>query len=427
MEDSLAEETVLSDELLQQLIAVGEVDILVGIPTCNNAKTIGQVVRAVQVGFVKYFPRDRTVLITPDGGSTDGTPDLVRNASVEDFRPLMAAQPLRTVHRITSPYHGISGRENAMRVIFAAAELLRAKACAVVGADLQSITPEWIESLIRPVYRENFDLVTPLYRRHKFDGLLITNVVYPLVRAVYGYRVKEPLGGEFGFSGKLAKKYLEENIGENPIARTGIDLWMTTEAMKEGSRICQSFLGPKVHASKESEPNLADLLRQVVGGLFGCMESHHDFWGPKTGSEPVPVFGFEYDLSLEPARVNVERMLHVFRNGVGELAGILEPILAAETFQEIQRIAKQGDAEFVFPDELWVKTVYEFASSHHRSVIHRDHLVQALTPIYLGRAAFFVRENMEADSHEVEKKIEGLCLEYERLKPYLIDRWEHKQ
>ncbi|HET6370658.1 MAG TPA: glycosyl transferase family 2, partial [Nitrospiria bacterium] len=316
----MAEGTFLSDELLQQLIAVGEVDILVGIPSCNNIATIGQVVRAVQVGFVKYFPRDRTVLINPDGGSTDGTPDRVRNASVEDFRPLMAAQPLRTVHRITSPYHGIPGRENALRVIFAAAELLRAKACAVVSADLQSITPEWIESLIRPVYKENYDLVTPLYRRHKFDGLLITNIVYPLVRAVYGYRVKEPLGGEFGFSGRLAKKYLEENIGESPIARHGIDVWMTTEAMKEGSRICQSFLGPKVHASKESEPNLADVLRQVVGGVFGCMESHHDFWAPKNGSEPVPVFGFEYDLSLEPARVNVERMLHVFRNGVAEFA-----------------------------------------------------------------------------------------------------------
>ncbi|HET6370542.1 MAG TPA: glycosyl transferase family 2, partial [Nitrospiria bacterium] len=106
---------------------------------------------------------------------------------------------------------------------------------------------------------------------------------------------------------------------------------------------------------------------------------------------------------------------------------ILEPILSSETFLEIQKIATLGDSEFVFSDELWVKTIYEFASSYHRSVIHRNHLVQALTPIYLGRAAFFVRENLEADSHEVEKRIEALCLEYERLKPYLIDRWEHKQ
>jgi glycerate kinase len=80
----LAEDTILSDDLLSELIAVGEVDILVGVPTYNHCKTAGQVVRAVQVGFLKYFPRARTVLINPDGGSTDGTVDVVRNTTVSD-------------------------------------------------------------------------------------------------------------------------------------------------------------------------------------------------------------------------------------------------------------------------------------------------------------------------------------------------------
>lgn len=167
-EEGLAEVSVLSDELLRHLIAVGEVDILVGLPTFNNADTVDQVVRAIQIGFVKYFPRERTALIDLDGGSTDGTPEAVRNASIHDFRALLTAQPLRTLHRITTPYDRMPGRENAVRILFAAADLLRAKACAVVSADLQSITPEWIDALIRPIYREGFDLVTPLYHRHKF-------------------------------------------------------------------------------------------------------------------------------------------------------------------------------------------------------------------------------------------------------------------
>ena len=419
----MAEESVLSDELLHQLIAVGEVDILVGVPTYNNGKTAGQVVRAVQVGFLKYFPRERAVLINPDGGSTDGTPDAVRNATIRDYRTLMTSQPLRTLHRISIPYYGIPGRENALRTIFAAADLLRAKACAVVSADLQSVTPEWIEGLIRPIYKEQFDLVTPLYHRHKFDGLLINNVVSPMVRSVYGSHVKEPLGGEFGLSGRLARSFLEANLKEGQNVRSGVDLRLTTSAIRDGYRLCQAFLGPRIHAPAYSEPDLTALLHQVVGTLFECLEADQSYWLSRTGSNAVPVFGFEYELSLEPVRVNRERMLQVFRTGVREFASILEPILSPDTLAEIQRLGSLDDVDVRFPDELWVKTVYEFAASYHHSAIHRDHLLKALIPLYLGRTSSFVAENLETDSREFEQRLDALCLEYERLKPYLMERW----
>jgi hypothetical protein len=49
----LAEETFLSDEFVRKLTAVGEVDILVGVPTFNNRGTIEQVVNAIQLGLVQ--------------------------------------------------------------------------------------------------------------------------------------------------------------------------------------------------------------------------------------------------------------------------------------------------------------------------------------------------------------------------------------
>ena len=99
----MADDTFLSDEFVRQLTTVGEVDIVVGVPTFNNRQTIGRVLSALQVGLVKYFPRQRSVLINPDGGSTDGTPDQVRNASVRDFETLLTSSPLRTMHRISAP------------------------------------------------------------------------------------------------------------------------------------------------------------------------------------------------------------------------------------------------------------------------------------------------------------------------------------
>lgn len=422
-----ADESLLPDDLLRQLIAVGEVDLLVGIPTLNHAKTVGQVVRAVQIGFVKYFPRERAVLINLDGGSTDGTPERVRAVSIADFRPLLSAQPLRTLHRITTPYPGPPERAGALRTLLAAADLVRAKACAVVSADLENITPEWIDALIRPIYKESFDLVAPIYQRHKFDGLLISNLIYPMFRAIYGHRVREPLGPEFGLSGRFARALLSKERAARTPSPHGIDLAITAAAATGGNRIGQSFLGPKVHASRHDEPSLAETLRQTVGALFEQMERDAAAWSPRQGSAPPPVFGFEYALRLEPVRINKRRMLETFRTGVRELSSLFEAILSENTREKIRQRAALDDKAFRYPDDLWVRTVYEFAAAFHHGVLHRSHLVQALTPLYLGRACSFVLENADAVSEEVEKRIEALCLEYERQKPELIERWNIKQ
>ena len=45
-----------------------------GIPSYNNARTIGHVVRAAAAGLAKYFPDRRSVIVNSDGGSKDGTP-----------------------------------------------------------------------------------------------------------------------------------------------------------------------------------------------------------------------------------------------------------------------------------------------------------------------------------------------------------------
>ncbi|HYJ94664.1 MAG TPA: hypothetical protein VEV86_08600 [Vicinamibacterales bacterium] len=162
----MAQDSVLSDELLHHLMAVGHVDVLVGVPTLNNAGTIRPVVKAVHQAFARYFPRDRSVLINSDGGSDDGTPSLVRNASADDTETVTVSHSLRTVHRISTPYHGVPGKGNALRQIMTAAELIQARAVAVLNADVTGITPEGVAALIRPVRDQQFDYVAPVYQRH---------------------------------------------------------------------------------------------------------------------------------------------------------------------------------------------------------------------------------------------------------------------
>ena len=84
------------------------------------------------------------------------------------------------------------------------------------------------------------------------------------------------------------------------MARFGIDIWMTTEAIANGARVCQSFLGAKIHNQKDPAADLSTMLREVVGSLFASMERHTRIWSDIEGSEPVPVFGFPFDVGVGP-------------------------------------------------------------------------------------------------------------------------------
>src|ERR1700674_4961558 len=422
----LAEESYLTDDFLRQLINVGEVDILVGLPTHNNAKTIGSIVRTIQSGILRGFPRERAVIINADGGARDGTPELVTGVSIDDARPASNPYALRTLHAISTKYASSPASEVAFRTILAAAELLRAKACVVMSPESANIEPEWLSKLLRPIYRDGFDLVTPTYRRHKLEGLLITNLLYPMTRALYGLRIREAYSQEFGFSGRLGSKFLEQNVWSDGSGETGVELRFTLAAIVRRYRICQSFLGEKDNVERRAA-DLVPALRQTAGALFSALDPDFPVWSAVAGSEPVPTSGSDQDVLLTPLRINRKRLREMFLTGVAELESVFQSILTPSTLAELRQIAQLPEDEFQYPAELWVKTIYEFAASYQKSVISRDHIIQALAPLFRGRVFTFLMENRDASADDVENNIEGLCLEFERLKPYLLQLWKSRE
>jgi hypothetical protein len=301
--------------------------------------------------------------------------------------------------------------------------VLKAKACAVVDSDLRSITPEWIELLISPILDEGYDYVAPYYLRHKYDGTITNSIVYPLTRALYGQRIRQPIGGDFGFSGQLAGHYLDQNVWESDVAKFGIDIWMTTEAIASGAKVCQSFLGAKIHNPKDPAADLSAMLVQVLGAVFALMEEHYSVWSKVEGSNPVSLFGFQYEVGVEPVHVNVDRMISSFRQGLTDLAPIWEQILAPATLGSLQPLGVCAFQEFRIADSLWARIVYDAAIAYHNGVMPREHLLKAFTPLYLGRTASFVLDTQGLTSAEAEGRIEMLCHAFEKDKPYLLARW----
>src|SRR4026207_1537198 len=420
MSNGLTPLTAPTESRIQE---IGSAEILVGIPSYNNADTVGHVVRAVSVGLAKHFPDRRAVLVNSDGGSSDETPAIVARTAI-DFHYLFIGDQQSILHRIVTPYHGIPGKGSAFRTIFEIARRLKARACAVVDADLRSISPEWIELLLRPIMEEGYDYVAPYYLRHKYDGTITNSLAYPLTRALYGQRVRQPIGGEFGFSGELAAHYLDQHVWESEVARFGIDIWMTTEAIAGGARVCQSFLRAKIHNPKDPSADLSAMLVQVMGALFALMEQHEGLWSRQGESQPVPLFGFSYEVGVEPVHVNVERMVAHYRQGLTDLEPIWRQILTDHTFTQLRDLQGTPGAGCYIPDELWVQVVYDAATAYHKRIMPRDHLLKALIPLYLGRTASFVNATQGLTSTEAEQKIESLCHTFERMKPYLVERWQ---
>nr|HVO82476.1 hypothetical protein [Terriglobales bacterium] len=422
----MSEGSILTDDFLRELINVGEVDILVGVPTYNDAKTVGQVVQAVRAGLLKYFPRERAVIINADGGSRDGSQDLVRAASISDLQQVSDLRALRTLHCISTRYPAEPASGNALHTILAAGELLRASACAVVSPDSTNIEPEWLERLLRPVYRDNFDLVTPVYRRHKFDGMLVRNLVYPMVRALYAKRVREPYPSEFAFSGRLGSQFLGQEIWAQDVGREGAEMGLTIAAITGGHRVAQTFVGTKSRMD-HGHADLVRAMRQTVGVLFWSLEQTYPVWSANGESEPIPTIGAEHDASLEALRINRKRLYQMFTRGVVELEPVLTSLLSPSTLAELQRAAALPEEEFRYSDELWARTVYEFAGSYQKEAISRDHIIQALAPLYRGRAFTFLVENRDASSDELERTVEALCQTFERSKPYLLQLWDGRK
>jgi glycosyltransferase involved in cell wall biosynthesis len=413
----------LRKEVIEQLEGMKHAEILVGIPSFNNARTIGHVVRAAQAGLAKYFPDRKAILVNSDGGSTDSTVDVVKNTRIEDQSAILLCHRCDRVATISTPYPGIPGKGSAFRTIFEIADALDVSACCVVDSDLRSITPEWIELLVKPVLDGGADFVAPLYHRHKYDGTITNSIVYPLTRALYGKRVRQPIGGDFGFSGRLARFYLDKDVWETDVARFGIDIWMTTTAVANNFSVSQSFLGAKIHDTKDPGADLSAMLHQVVGATFELMETYSNEWKEVRGSEPVRTYGFEYTVGLEQVNVNVDRMLGIFREGLKNLRDIWTVVLGAGDFGDVEALGRLDPREFRFPPRLWTRVIYDFALAYRKKKLPREHLIKSLTPLYLGRTASFVIEARDMDQSAAEAEIEKLCLEFEDLKEHLLNHW----
>ncbi len=402
---------------------------MVGIPSFGNAETIGYVVRAATAGMVQYFPDLKPILVNSDGGSPDDTPRVAISTESPDYiEKIILVSPRHKLQRISFTYQGTSGKGTAVRALFEVARELKVKAMVMVDSDLRSILPEWIELLAGPILKGGYDFVAPMYARYKYDGTITNNIAYPLTRALYGTRIRQPIGGDFAVSGDLVSRYLELDTFDELTARFGIDIWMTHSAINEGFAVCQARLGAKIHDAKDPASDLGPMFRQVVGTLFNLAGHYADRWLRVRGSHPIPQYGFERVVAPEEISVSHEKLMNNFENARFSQSDNWRQMLSGEQIERVMSIEVPEDpTAFHFPAELWIRCLYDTLVSFHRPGAERERLLAALTPLYFARTAGFISETLDMSTDQAERVVDDQARQFEELKPYLADRWQEMQ
>ena len=400
----------IPQQALEKIEQIGTADLVVGILADLDQETVTAVHEALRT-----LPGNpRIVILSSDGSSVQASAD----TSSSGKGPWLSVVPWPLIGPTASgaPLQSIS---TAYQSIFAAVDRLGARAGCIIASKLQAVTPQWVCQLMQPVLEAEFDLAAPFYARRRFEGLLNSSIVSPLIRCLYGKRIQNPLGPDLGFSRALIGmlRGSDRNADQlHPLAS------LAPVALCDNRRVCQVHVGARVLPPTDWT-NISSLLVQALGPVFQAMERNAACWQKTRGSVPVSGFGEPLTASDESATVDVSRLLNSFQLGIRDLQEVWGLVLPPATLLELRKLARLTPEQFQMPDELWARIVYDFALAHRLRTINREHLLRSMTPLYLGWTAGYVREVGAAEEAAVERRLERLSTAYEVSKPYLVSRW----
>jgi hypothetical protein len=386
-------------------------DVVVGVPAERDDRTrAAEAALAVQAGLRAAFP-GRPALALVLAGEAEGT--VPPGSAISIPEPGAAAPAVYT--------GGGASPEAALHTLLDVALALGAPACALLEPMPRPADPAWLRAVLDPVLGGEADLVAPSYARRRFDGVLVTGLVYPLTRALFGQRLRQPLGRELVISRRLAEHLSRDDEWRTDPAHAGADLWVITKALVRECRCAQVFLGPRP-VPQPQPPDVSDALAAVLGTVFHEMALHAARWQRVRGSCAVATFGEEH-LPDAPHAPAPGPLVASFALGAQDLRRFWGAVLPPQALYALARIPRDPPEAFRMPDRLWARVVYDFAIGWRVKAMDRLQLLRSMTPVYLGWVASWVNEVGPLDAAAAEERVEKLCEAFEAEKPYLISRW----
>ncbi len=390
-------------------------DVVVCIPSANEVECIARTTEQVDKGLTRYFPDLKCAIVNSDNHSADGTREAFFSAPANTPRLYISTEP------------GFSGKGRNIRNFFEKARQLNPKALIIIEADIKNISPVWMRNLGAPIL-QGAGFVCPLYVRHKYEATLTSSIIYPLLRCLYGRRVRQANAGDCGLSPKLLDTCIDPPFWSEAVESFGVDVWMANIALASKLPIVQAFMGaPKVHRLKDRYLHLTVLFHEVISTIFDLMQVYQGFWEQVKWSKPTALSGTdlqEVETPL-PVDINTKRLHEMFVEGFDKYNGLWERVYGPMVVPKLQEIRSMGLQHFSFPTQTWLTILFDSAVAYRRMPPdERLNLLDGLLPLYLGKVLSYVKKTERMSLQQAEEHIENECMMFEENKPYITKVWD---
>lgn len=383
-----------------------KIDIVVSVPSYNEADNIAFVVKQIDGGLRKYFPRKKAVIVNVDNNSQDGTKKAFLKAKTITPKIYLSTRA------------GIKGKGYNFYNLFNFIKERNSKINIVVDADLKSIEPKWIKKLAMPIKR-GYDFVAPFYTRNKRDALITNHFCYPLVYGLLGWDIAQPIGGDFAFSLEMVKHWLSKKWPAN-VYQFGIDIFMTTEAIMNDFRVCQAGLGRKVH--KPSQMKLQSMFIEVAMTLFNQLITYKRFWTNKKVRKAKIFYKEENNNKPQSINFDLQRFKDVCQLGFKADEEIIHKALSPENYEGLKRHYESNRNGI--NSRLWSKIVYDFLYIYEKSFNKRE-LIKTIEIIAFCRFFCYARIAERMNTKEARKQIIEQAKIFRVNRDYLLSKYKN--
>ena len=133
-----------------------------------------------------------------------------------------------------------------------------------IDTDTKSFHASWLIRILK-VLTTGVDFTYPLYIREKEEGNTTNHFVTLMLYKIYGKFIRQPLGGDYGFTKDYINKILTITPTDN-ILKYGIDIFLVISAISNNFNMQEVFLGYKKH--NPSYHKMLSIFDNVVKGFI---------------------------------------------------------------------------------------------------------------------------------------------------------------
>jgi hypothetical protein len=293
--------------------------------------------------------------------------------------------------------------------------------CILIGGLPTSADAPLLRALAKSV-RSNVDLVVPRFDLGPSDGLVNAALLYPLSRALFGADIRFPLPVNAALSPRMAQRLASTTQRLVNVNQGGSLVWPVAEAAIAGFSVREvdavgSFPPPP------PQEDFTTLFSNVTGSLFSDIETRATFWQRARALPTRPVAETLVPASeADTIDADIQSIVVNFQLAQANLQEIWSLVLPPQSRLAFKKLSLLPANAFTMDPNLWARTVYDFALAFHLRTLNRNHLLGAMTPLYLAWVASYLR-SVANDPSRAATAIEQTASAFETEKSYFVSRW----